>query len=271
MHFLFLFFFLLQSPPSSPHSLIQCIFPSVFHPSCTFPKHCQYHLDRIVWDFHILCPSLSLCLLDCVFLSAWRAQCLVWWKGISQTVVATSSALLPPLSLLPPLLSPLLSSLLYHLFFSFRWNVILKKNIVVAGRHVCLRVCKDLDPLYPRSPLPLLSRLSLSCAVYRNCLQFRAAISQGSRAKIVYNKGLQVRTQRHRAGSAHGLAEAECSCSNMMIVCLSQAVVGVLHRPTALMTAVTPSSALPSTLDRKTRLSCFLRLPLASFGFFTKL
>lgn len=48
--------FLLFSP-SLLHSLIQCIFLSVFHPSLTFPKRCQYHLDRIVWDFHILSPS----------------------------------------------------------------------------------------------------------------------------------------------------------------------------------------------------------------------
>lgn len=38
--------------PSLFHSLIQCIFFSVVHPSFTFSKHCRYHLDRIVWGFH---------------------------------------------------------------------------------------------------------------------------------------------------------------------------------------------------------------------------
>lgn len=73
MHFLLQF-------PSLLHSLIQCIFFSVFHPSFTFPKHCWYHLDRIVWGFLSLTPPFfSFCLLDCVFLSASRYN--AWCDG----------------------------------------------------------------------------------------------------------------------------------------------------------------------------------------------
>lgn len=113
MHFLLQF-------PSLLHSLIQCIFFSVFHPSFTFPKHCWYHLDRIVWGFlSLTTPFFSFCLLDCVFLSASRVQCLVWWKGISQPVVATLSALLPSLSLLLPLVFPLSSYPSLLIFIAF--------------------------------------------------------------------------------------------------------------------------------------------------------
>ena len=109
--------FLLQCP-SLLHSLIHCIFFSVFHLSFTYPKHWQYHLDRIMWSFLSL-SLFSFCLLDCVFLSASRAQCLVWWKGISQTTVATLSAVLPSQSLLLPVLFPLSSHLPVLIFITF--------------------------------------------------------------------------------------------------------------------------------------------------------
>ncbi len=105
-----MYFFL----PSLLHSLIQCFFFSVFHPSFTFPKHWRYHLDRIVWGFLSLSFFLFAYWTLCSYQQT-RAQCLVWWKGISQPVVATLSALLPPLSLLLPLL-PLFLSCLFLLY-----------------------------------------------------------------------------------------------------------------------------------------------------------
>lgn len=90
------------------------------------------------------------------------------------------------------------------------------------------------------------------------CLWPPSSEAVAQRLYIIRECTQKHRLKEHAANSTETHSEAESSCSNTMIVCLSLPVVRALHQPTALMTAChTKVAHLPSKHTGKKRFFFF--------------